>query len=220
MGTIFFRQRSRPWRWAGYALAFVSIAGALAYAGLRALGWWVDFSDEPFKADALVVLAGGYSRPFHGADLFKQGLAPEVWLCRPKAPPAEDLIRKAGLPFPREEDVNRDILLKAGVPAAKVRFYGREVMSTADEALSFASEFDARGKKVLIVTSRFHARRAKMIFRRHLEGAEVRVTATGYEPMPARWWRDKFMAQFVVLEALKTLYYLLGGRFLGATRVA
>lgn len=220
MGKIFFQQHGRLWRWSGYALAALAIAGAFAFSARAALGWWVDFSEEPFQADALIVLAGGYTRPFYGAELFKKGLAPELWLSRPKPLPSEDLVRAAGIPHPREEDINREIVLKAGVPASKIRFYGRDVLSTADEARSFAAEFDPRGKRVLIVTSRYHARRARLIFRRYLRGAEARVTATNNEPPLDRWWTDRFTAQMVVLEAVKTLYYLLGGRFLGPTRVA
>ncbi|MBI5200020.1 MAG: YdcF family protein, partial [Elusimicrobia bacterium] len=177
------------------------------------LGWWVDFSDQTVPSDDIVVLACGYNRPDKGAELYTNGLAPEVWLCRPKADPAEDRVRSAGVKVPREEENNREILLKLGVPAAKIHFYGSEVMSTADEARSFAREYPVEGKKVLVVTSRFHARRSKLVFRRTLTGASVRVVAS--EELPPKWWKDKFLAQSVVLEAVKTFYYLLGGRFFG-----
>ena len=215
MGTIFFRQRSPLRRWSAYTLAALALAGASLLAGFSGLRWWLDFSEEPGTADAIVVLAGGYARPFAAAELYKRGVGPELWLCRPKPEPIDDRVRSIGVHLPREEDTNRELLLKAGVPADKIHFYGREVMSTADEARSFAREFPTAGKRILVVTSRFHARRSRLVFRRTLKDADVRVTAS--EELPARWWKDKFLAQSVVMEVVKTVYYLLGGRFFGPT---
>lgn len=215
MGKIFLHQRSPLWRRTAYALAALAAAGALSLGALGGLGWWVDFSDEPFAADAIVVLAGGYARPFAAAELFKKGHAPVLWLSRPKPEPVDDLVRAAGVRMPREEEYNREILVRSGVPADKIRFYGNEVMSTADEARSFAAAYPFEGKRILVVTSRFHARRSRLVFRTRLAGAEVRVVAS--EPLPRRWWKDKFLAQSVVMEAVKTVYYLLGGRFFGPT---
>lgn len=215
MGRIFFPDRSLAWRWAAYLLLIAAIVAAGAMAGLGALGWWVDFSDEPSPADVIVVLAGSYSRPPYAADLFKRGLAPEVWLSRPAPYSADDKVRDLGIPLPLEEDVNRKILLKMGVPAGSIKLYGRGVLSTADEALSFAREYAAKGKRVMVVTSHYHARRAKRIFSARLPGAEVRVVATPYDDPIGQWVRNKFLAQSVVLEGLKTAFYFGGGRFVG-----
>lgn len=114
----------------------------------------------------------------------------------------------------------REILLRKGVPAARIRLFGNGIASTADEALTFSREYPAAGKRVLVVTSRYHARRARMIFRRFLPQAEVRVAATPYEPRRARWWKDKFLAEEVFLEAAKTVYYLFGGMFVGPAKRA
>ena len=103
------------------------------------------------------------------------------------------------------------------MPASRVRFYGGVVVSTADEARSFARAYPSAGKSVLLVTSCYHARRARMIFRQALRGARVRVAATTYERKPPHWWSDKFMAEQVVLEATKTAYYFFGGRFFTAS---
>lgn len=215
MGSIFFPNRGPAWRWAAYPLLAAAALAAAGIAGLGALGWWVDFSDEPAPADAIVVLAGSYSRPPYAADLFQKGLAPEVWLSRPAPYSADDKVRELGIRLPLEEDVNREILLKKGVPASALKLYGRGVLSTADEALSFAREYGFQGKRILVVTSRYHARRAKRIFRARLPGAEVRVVATPYDDPIGQWLKNKFLAQLVVLEGLKTAFYFGGGRFVG-----
>jgi uncharacterized SAM-binding protein YcdF (DUF218 family) len=191
-------------------------AGFLACACLAAwgMGWLIDGADEPRRADCIVVLAGRCSRPFFAADLFRRGLAAEVWMSRPRRLPAETRAAAMGVNFPSEEEVGRSILLKSGVPACAVRVYGGGVLSTAEEARAFARAFDARGKTVLIVTSRSHARRARMIFRRALPGARVLACATPYEGFTRLWWRDQDMAVAAILETAKTAFFLLGGRFL------
>jgi uncharacterized SAM-binding protein YcdF (DUF218 family) len=79
--------------------------------------------------------------------------------------------------------------------------------------MSFVREFDYRGKKILIVTSRYHARRARLIFRRLLPGADIRVV--GPQDRDYRhWWRDRELADQGVLEVAKLVYFLVGGRFL------
>lgn len=189
-------------------------AGALA-----SLTWWVDFSDEPAPADVIVVLAGGYARPFYAADLYRDLMAPKLWLSHPAPYSADDKVRALGIRLPEEQDINREILLKRGVPAVDIHFFGKGALSTADEARRFAAAYPAKGKRILIVTSRYHARRAKMIFRPHLKGAQVRVLASPYDDSLDRWWANKFMAQNVLMEGFKTLFYLLGGRFVGAAPI-
>ncbi|MBI4422876.1 MAG: YdcF family protein [Elusimicrobia bacterium] len=158
-------------------------------------------------------MAGAYARPLYAAELFRKGLAGEVWLSRPKDYPGHDAIRRLGVALPLEEEVNRAILLKKGVPAARIRYYGNEVLSTFHEAVSLQAAYPCEGKRILVVTSRFHARRTRMIFRDQFPGCGIRVAATPYDEPPGPWWRNKFMAQLVLLELAKTAYYLLGGRF-------
>ncbi|MBI2361777.1 MAG: YdcF family protein, partial [Elusimicrobia bacterium] len=77
--------------------------------------------------------------------------------------------------FPNEEELDRAILLKRGVPASAIHFYGDGVSSTFLEAEAFKAAARPEGKKVLVLTSRYHARRAKLIFRKVLAGSEVRM---------------------------------------------
>jgi len=196
--------------------AVLCLAAALLLGGLAVWlpGWFLDFSDAPRKADMIVVLAGGYSRPFYAADLYKQGLAPEIWLSRPYRPPAELKAVALGVPLPAEEESNRAILLRLGVSAERIHLYGESTMSTANEALSLARAANPSGKTVLVVTSRWHARRAKWVFRHGLPGAKVLVCATPYEEFSRRWWSSQDLARSAIMESVKMLYYLLGGRFL------
>jgi len=196
------------------ALLLAAAMAAAVFLLPAAIGWWMDFSDAPVRSDAMVVLAGSnYERPLYAAGLYRRGYAPAVWLSRPFRAPEESRIEALGVPLFAEEEVNRSILVKSGVPASRIRLYGQGVLSTADEIRSFACAYDARGKKVLVVTSRYHARRARLEFRRLVPAAEVRVTAPPGGDY-RHWWRDRHLAECGVTEAIKTVHFLLGGMFL------
>jgi uncharacterized SAM-binding protein YcdF (DUF218 family) len=181
---------------------------------MAAVGWWLDCADPPEPADAIVVLGGGFSRPPYGADLYRAGLAPQVWLARIRPEEHEAPLRKLGVPLHPETELNRAILLKKGVPAEAIRLYGRDINSTLDEADALAREMGGRGRTVLLVTSRYHARRARLIFRGRLPGSRVIVCPTPYETFDRRWWRRKNLTLAAVTETCKLLNYLTGS-FLG-----
>lgn len=194
----------------------LALGGALLAAALAVWfpGWFIDFSEPPRKADLIVVLAGGYARPFYAADLYKEGWAPEVWVSRPYRPPGELKAVALGVDFPAEHEINRDILIRSGVPGERIHLYGDSVMSTANEAMALGKAVELAGKTVLIVTSRHHSRRAKWIFRTTLPRTAFLACATPYEEFTRKWWTKQDLARAAVLESVKTLYYLVGGRFL------
>ncbi|MCX5794259.1 MAG: YdcF family protein [Elusimicrobia bacterium] len=190
------------------------LAAAVLFAStLAGVGWWLDCGDAPRGSDIIVVLGGGFARPIYGADLYRQGLAPEVWHGRLLPDEGEALVRGLGVALPRETDVNHAILLKKGVPEKAIRLYGQDLNSTNDEAKALAREYASRGKTILLVTSRCHARRARLIFRRRLPGARVIVCPTPYETFDRRWWRHKTLTLNAVMEMLKLANYLAGSPF-------
>ena len=68
-------------------------------------------------------------------------------------------------------------------------------------------------RRVIIVTSKYHTRRAGFAFRRGLAGtgAEVIMRASRYDPSdPARWWRYRPDFRFAASEFQKLIAYRLG----------
>mgnify|MGYP001564635622 CR=1 FL=1 len=197
--------------------------GPLALIGLSVLlacplwvwgvGWWLDFSDDPAPADFLVVLAGDFSRPHAAAALFKTGVAPKVWLSRPYKSWGHLETLRIGVPVEPEEEVDRKILLKLGIPENSIHLYGDGVLSTYAEAKAFQEEAQPRGKKVLVLTSRVHARRAKFIFKSVLRGVDLRVVGAADPTFTRRWWSNQTMSYAAVLETVKSVYWFAGGRF-------
>ncbi len=198
----------------GLVLLIVFVTAAIGAAvGLSYAGEWLSVPDRPQQADAILVLGGGYSRPFQAADLYRQGLARKVYVSVPAREDQLRLLDEAGIAFPREEEVVRQVLLKKGVPASAIDYLGKDSISTAAEARAARALFANGTPRLLVVTSPYHLRRARMTFSDALPAADIRVVATSYDPLPQAWWKDQSAARNVLLELAKITFYQLGGRF-------
>jgi uncharacterized SAM-binding protein YcdF (DUF218 family) len=171
-------------------LIFVVVLVAILYVArhpiLRFAGdfWIVD--ETPQVSDVIVILSDdnyGADRAARAAQLFKSGMAPRVLasgrLLRPYAGIAELMERD----------------LKAlGVPANAIVPVTHRATNTREEAIADAQAIAAHGwKKVLLVTSNYHTRRANYIFERALPaGTELRVvSAPDSEYDPNTWWQTR-----------------------------
>jgi uncharacterized SAM-binding protein YcdF (DUF218 family) len=171
-------------------LIFVVVLVAILYVArhpiLRFAGdfWIVD--ETPQVSDVIVILSDdnyGADRAARAAQLFKSGMAPRILasgrLLRPYAGIAELM----------EHD------LKAlGVPANAIVPVTHRATNTREEAIADSQAIAAHGwKKVLLVTSNYHTRRANYIFERALPaGTELRVvSAPDSEYDPNTWWHTR-----------------------------
>jgi uncharacterized SAM-binding protein YcdF (DUF218 family) len=194
-----------------FILALAAAAGTVL--GLSYAGEWLSDSDPPRKADAIVVLGGGFARPFQAADLYRQGLARKIYVSAPAREHQYRLLDEAGIAYPREEEIARQILLKQGVPASAIEYLGKDLISTAAEARATRELFPRGAPKLLIVTSPYHLRRARMTFTDALPAAEIGMIASSYDPLPQAWWQDQSAARNVLMELAKIAFYRLGGRY-------
>jgi uncharacterized SAM-binding protein YcdF (DUF218 family) len=189
-------------------VAVLAIGGG---AGLAA--HWLSNQDQPEKADAILILAGDPSRAFHAADLYASGYADKIYISRPVRLASLRLLDESGVPFPRYEDIDRQVLIRKGVPENAILVLERPSGSTAEEAINTAKLLAGRRARLLLVTSPYHVRRARMVFRDLLPNAELMVVATPYETFPAKWWQSQDAARSVLLEMTKIVFYLAGGKF-------
>ncbi|WP_320169462.1 YdcF family protein [Maridesulfovibrio sp.] len=170
--------------------------------------------DRLEKADAIVVLGGQYFRPIYAAELYNKGYAPLVLTSKPVMLSETKTLRELGIPFPFQWEVFRDVLLKKGVPADRIEFFGHGSISTIEEAEELKKHIGTRIKSIILVTSPLHTGRAGIIFREVLPpDVKIILSGTPYEKVPEKWWTDFRTAPFVVMEVLKTVYYELGGAF-------
>jgi uncharacterized SAM-binding protein YcdF (DUF218 family) len=169
-----------------FFLGFVAVIYVARHPLMRFAGeFWV--VDEPAApSDALIVLGDdnyGGDRAFHAAELYREGVAPVVVasgrMLRQNVS-AADLI---------EHDLE-----SFGVPAASVVKLSHRADNTRDEAIEVTKLVAAHHwKRVLVVTSNYHARRARFIYGRALPSSVTfRVSgARDSEFDPTRWWETR-----------------------------
>ena len=194
--------------------AFVLVAG-LSVAALGYAGYWLQLAENPRAADAIIVLAGSFERSLYAADLYRQHYAPRIYLSIPARDTEARHLEALGIVLPDEVDIHKQILLKKGVPAQNTLTFGQGSLSTAQEAAALKTQFTNPGSTLLVVTSPYHTRRAKLILERAFADTDISITvvATPYEEFHQDWWRSQASARNTVLELAKIAYYYVGGEF-------
>lgn len=167
------------------------------------------------KADAIMVLAGSQvERPLEAADLYLEGWAPVIVLTYGIQDPALAVLAERGGRLSRGEDQVRDALISIGIPATAFIVPPRVHDNTADEARTVAALSRERGwRRVIVVSSKYHLRRAGFAFRRELDAAGVEVLMHGSrydDANPPRWWSTRSDIRWMLSEVPKYAAYLLG----------
>jgi uncharacterized SAM-binding protein YcdF (DUF218 family) len=183
----------------------VAAAASGAVVALRHAGTALVVRDPlPARADAIVVLAGSPAdRVLEAADLYAAGLAPRVVLTRERRRPEHEALARRGVVLPESHEVAADALVRLGVPRAAILTLAPRTDSTAAEAGAVAAWACPSGvRRLVVVTSPAHTRRARAIFRRALGGVvDVAVRPAEAAAFPARdWWRHRHAAKIVALE--------------------
>jgi uncharacterized SAM-binding protein YcdF (DUF218 family) len=146
---------------------------------------WI-IEDPIDKADTVIVLGDDNfyaDRATRGAELFREGKAPAIVASGRRLRPS------AGIAELIEHD-----LVERGVPRDKIVRFAHDADSTLEEARALARLAKARKwRSVIVVTSNFHTRRTRYIFRRVFpQGMEVRVaSARDGDFDPERWWEKR-----------------------------
>ena len=131
--------------------------------GASALGRWLVVADPLEPARAVAVLSGRVPfRAMEAATLYRDGLAPEVWLTNEVRTAEELALDHLGVTVFRREVYNREALERLGVKREAIRLLDDRVRNTADEVRVIAAELRrAGGDRVIIVTSKVHSRRVR-----------------------------------------------------------
>lgn len=182
-------------------ILLVALAGAVFLSERRplltAVAQFLIVQDPLDQADTIIVLSGARrdERVRQAAELFRQGYAPVVILSG-----GEEL---EGIPIP---ELQRAQALKHGIPASALRFEKLST-STAEQARYLRSMLEAIGAhRALVVTSSFHTRRTRYLFRRIFVGSpvDIRVYPVLQDIFtPVEWWTRDWDTEQVVLEYIK-----------------
>lgn len=160
--------------------------------------------DEPAAhADALVVLSDDNfyaDRATHATELYRQGVAGIVVASGRRLRP------NAGLSELMAHD-----LVERGVPKEKIVRFAHDADSTREEAVALAHFVEEhKWKSVVVVTSNYHTRRARYIFRKVFPaGIAVSVaSARDGDFDPQRWWEKRKSTKLLAREMVGMLLAL------------
>ena len=181
-------------------------AGILATATLlaAAYGGTALVVDVPLaEPDAILVLGSHeWERLPAAADLARQSPSALLFMSQPRSVTihnCHDCAHRA------------DRLIAAGVAPARIVMLPDKVSNTRDEAAAARAECARRGiRRLLVVTSPYHTRRAWRIFRREFTGAPVTLgvaAARDYSPArPGGWWKAAYDRAYVRYEWAAIVY--------------
>jgi uncharacterized SAM-binding protein YcdF (DUF218 family) len=183
-------------------LAGLAVGLAVAAVFAEEPARWLVAESPPGPADVAVVMAGDpdYERTKTAARLWHEG---QVSL----------LVMTGGEPGPGDSAASlRDVAVRLGVPQGRIRM--EEVShSTRGAMVAVRPLLEQLGvRRVAVVTSPYHQRRATWAARRVFEGIEV--VSRPAEPSswsPEGWWREPRSRRIVASEWGKLVYYVLRG---------
>jgi DUF218 domain len=113
-----------------------------------------------------------------------------------------------GSSFYGEDYYNKLVLIHEGVPRQAIHVLEPPIVNTADEIKAAAAALTrANGEAVIIVTTKAHTRRVRLLWRMLAAGqGRAVVRAASRDPFdPRHWWRTTSGAQDVVREGLGLL---------------
>jgi uncharacterized SAM-binding protein YcdF (DUF218 family) len=217
VSDIRVRERAAQWSLRRPLIGMFVLATVVAVAG----GWllrepalrgaadlWI-VSDPISRADAIVVLGGGLeTRPFIAAQMWRRGLADKILISQSPEEPAASI----GV-MPSHSELNRQILLKLGVPANAIETFGTANKNTRDEAVALREWTKRNAASAFIIPSEiFSARRVRWIFRHQFFGTAVSIEVPSFEPPSYTrrdWWKTEQGLIAFQNEVLKYVYYRL-----------
>ena len=153
---------------------------------LRFMGETLIVEDELSKADVIMVLSDDNfyaDRATRAAELFREGKAPIVVASGRRLRP------NAGIAELMEHD-----LIERGVPRDKIVRFAHDADSTLEEAEELARLAKIRKwRSAIVVTSNYHTRRARYIFRRVFpQGMDLRIASARDGDFDfQRWWEKR-----------------------------
>ena len=155
--------------------------------------WFLCVDSGPVNADVIVVLGGGsHERPGRAAELFKEHTAPRI------------IISGLG-----DYEINRRLLIEAGVPSDVIEMenLSRTTKENAQFTIQLLHKPDSLpAKRVIIVTSWYHSRRALACFRHYAPDIQFYSRPSYFASAHADWAHNR-IGNRVRLEYAKLLGY-------------
>lgn len=203
-----------PRRWRGFLLAALCLLllwPLLTWAAARLL----IVKSELASADAIVVLSGSSTyleRADWAAKLYSEGRAPAVILTNDRLISGWDRVEERN---PYFYELAARELQKRGVPESKIQVVSDIALGTYEESLGLRDYATAHKlKRLLVVTSAYHTRRALWSMRHACEGSGIQIGIDGpppgwQTPSSSTWWWHRWGWKVVAGEYGKLIYYVM-----------
>ena len=204
------KRATRRRRFLVSAVLLIALSPLVAWFAARLL---IVKADMP-SADAIVILSGSSTyleRADWAAKLYREGRAPQIILTNDGLISGWDR-RAERNPYYYELTAQR--LEQLGVPAGRIQLAPGPALGTYEESLLVRDYATAHNlKRILIVTSGYHSRRALWSMRRACEGSGIEIginsVPPGWQtPSPWSWWARRWGWKVVGGEYLKMIYYV------------
>ena len=175
------------------SLALLAVFLLLAIAAGLFPQWFLCVDSGPVKGDVIVILGGGSrERPERAAELFRERIAPRI------------IVSGLG-----DCTINRRLLIRDGVPSDVIEM--EDQSQTTQENALFTIQWLRKSnslpaKRVIIVTSWYHSRRALACFRHYAPDIQFYSRPSYFAYTRADWSR-KGIANRIRLEYFKLLGY-------------
>ena len=180
-------------------LTLALLAGILFHAQIfTALGTYLVHQDQPKQADVALVLAGDSTgnRIIRAGELVRQGYVPKAVI---SGPGGEYGLYECDLAIP--------FAVRAGYPESYFIHFEHNAHSTQEEAVNAVAELKKLGaKRVLLVTSDYHTRRAGRILRAAAPDIDFTViSAPDLYFSAGAWWHNREGRKTFLVEWEKTV---------------
>jgi uncharacterized SAM-binding protein YcdF (DUF218 family) len=191
----------------GILLNLLLILYIFRFPLLRGMGNFLTVQDDLEKCDAIYVLSGNpIDRGHEGALLLQQEYAPEV-ICT--GADYSGVMLAYGIKVLHCE-LTRRAMLQQGADSTRIRMIDKGT-STMEEYEAIKKDIQSHGyKKVMILTSLFHTRRTRQVFKGRLEDAGIHTVMRGADDSgfdEAHWWKHEDGLLFLNSEYIKMAYY-------------
>jgi uncharacterized SAM-binding protein YcdF (DUF218 family) len=173
-------------------LSVFSLCFLLALLVFLFVGDWLVSEDPLQKAQFIAVLSGGMPlRALEAARLYHEGYAPKVLLTHPSEP--AEAMQALEIPYLSEDDYDSQILIHEGVPRDVIEILSPPIRNTADEIAAISSSLPQQvNQTVIIITSKVHTRRSRILWQRLNRGpGRAVIHGVSDDPFnPSRWWAN------------------------------
>ena len=198
---------------------FIVITGILF---LPFIGRFLIFEDDLQKSDVIIVLTGSISdRIPHAVDLYNEGYSNRILIVNSYPFDYELFLERGQQIPPGKAQKNKKAALNLGILEQNISILEGDAESTQDEAVILRG-FLRNNKEInsmIIVTSRYHSKRAKAIFTKAMSYLDRKVNIYSspsiYDPFNGeQWWSNKKDIVNVILEYIKLAKFYIWDQYL------